>query len=121
VVDFSALIHSRPQVARALSSSARDGRGKSMPGLFKCADALAARRPEAIVDGFLEGSVALIMDVQGGQAKVVDVEPHRESDAAFARCFGRAIVWAGQPMDAAGAADGKLSVEWPYRLEVESP
>jgi hypothetical protein len=119
VVDFPALATAQPMVGMAIGRTARSTRDEDIPKLMKCATGLAARRPSAVVDGELLGSVALIMQVEAGQMRLVGVEPHKDSDARYAECFGQALGWAGQVMDAAGAPDGKFAVEWPYSLTVE--
>ena len=86
---------------------------------MKCAESLAARRPSAVVEGELLGSVGFVMKVEGGKMRLAEVVPDKDSDATFARCFGQALGWAGQVMDATGAPDGTVTVEWPYTLAVE--
>jgi hypothetical protein len=119
VVDFGSLIRSQPQMAMALSNTARESRDRDLPGVMKCAASHAARRPDAVVDGELLGSVGFVLKVEGGKMRLAEVVAHKDSDATFARCFGQALGWAGQVMDTTGAADGTVTVEWPYSLTVE--
>jgi hypothetical protein len=116
VLDTGTFAHEHPALSSAFGNFSIGLIDSDGTKLRQCAGDLVARKPQEATDEIVTGAVAVTIQVQGGQARVIAVKPLRGADPEFAECWSRDAESARTPFVAPGAQDGTVTFEWPYKL-----
>jgi hypothetical protein len=109
-----------PLVLDAISGAAH-GR-QVTPDEFRagtaCVRELGKRNPAVIQpDSTIRGIYVVTVETRNEQGRVVQIEGTGREDKEMFDCLRKNRVWlSGQPFPAAGAPDGTVRLEWPYRV-----